>query len=115
MNLDPFDHALTLSQAKGVVLKAFGWVIRHLMVLRDNYFGSFTQFCTLFEYIQKKDRGLPIGDPTEFKYRPGKVLLCSLPLSTYFDRPLAVQPLRSGSRIQHRPQPTRPSCETPRV
>lgn len=49
------------------------------MVLRDNYFGSFTQFCTLYEYIQKKDRGLPISDPTELKYRPGKVsLLCRL-------------------------------------
>jgi len=56
-----------------VVLKTFGWVIRHFMVLRDNYFGSFTQFSTLYEYIQKKDGGLPIGDPTELKYRPGKV------------------------------------------
>lgn len=73
MGLDPPDDVLTPSQAKNVVLKTFGWVIRHFMVLRDNYFGSFTQFSTLYEYIQKKDRGLPIGDPTEFKYRPGKV------------------------------------------
>lgn len=93
MNSDPFDHALTLSQAKGVVLKAFGWVVRHFMVFRDNYFGSFTQFCTLSEYIQKRDRGLPIGDPTEFKYRPGKVLLRSFPPAACFYRLLVVQPL----------------------
>ena len=73
MSLYPSDDVLTPSQVKNVVLKTFGWVIRHFMVLRDNYFGSFTQFCTLFEYIQKKDRGLPTGDPTELKYRPGKV------------------------------------------
>lgn len=72
---------LTLLQAKNLVLKTFGWVIRHFMVLRDNYFGSFTQFYTLYEYIQKKDRGLPISDPTDLKYRPGKVMpfCCLLP------------------------------------
>lgn len=63
-----------------MVLKTFGWVIRHFMVLRDNYFGTFTQFSTLYEYIQKKDRGFPIGDPTELKYRPGKVRCYFLPL-----------------------------------
>ena len=79
MSLDSPDDVLTSHQAKNVVLKTYGWVIRHFMVLRDNYFGSFTQFCTLFEYIQKKDRGLPISDPTELKYRPGKVWCCFLP------------------------------------
>lgn len=69
------------------------------MVLRDNYFGSFTQFYTLYEYIQKKDRGLPISDPTELKYRPGKVLLsrCLSRAAALTYGLFAVQPLRSGS------------------
>ena len=90
MNLDPSNNILTPPQAKNVVLKTFGWVIRHFMVLRDNYFGSFTQFCTLFEYIQKKDRGLPISDPTELKYRPEKVYCYPLPSFTYAYRLLVV-------------------------
>lgn len=81
-----------------MVLKSFGWVIRHFMVLRDNYFGSFTQFHTLYEYIQKKDRGMPISDPTELKYRPGKVLLlrCLLSSVTVTYGSLAVKSLRGS-------------------
>lgn len=43
------------------------------MVMRDNYLGSFTNFSTLFEYLDKNKRGLPIGDPIELKHREGKV------------------------------------------
>lgn len=43
------------------------------MVLRDNYFGSFTHFCTLFEYLEKRRKGQQVGDPIELQYRPGKV------------------------------------------
>lgn len=53
--------------------KAFGWTIRHFMVLRDNYFGSFTHFCTLSEYLQKRRKEQPITDPIELQWRPGKV------------------------------------------
>lgn len=72
------------------------------MVMRDNYFGSFTQFHTLYEYLQKKDKGLPISDPTELKYRLGKVSsLCSLlPSVTSAYGLLVVQPVRGGSRSQ---------------
>jgi hypothetical protein len=43
------------------------------MVLRDNYFGTFTHFSTLSEYLDKKRKGLPVGDPIAEKYRPGMV------------------------------------------
>lgn len=43
------------------------------MILRDNYFGSFTHFSTLFEYLDKRRRGLPAGDPIIQKYREGTV------------------------------------------
>lgn len=45
------------------------------MILKDNYFGSFTQFSTLYEYLNKKEKGMPLGDPVVQKYRKGKVRL----------------------------------------
>jgi hypothetical protein len=44
------------------------------MIWRDNYFGSFTHFSTLSEYLDKRKRGFPLGDPVEQKYRKGKVV-----------------------------------------
>jgi hypothetical protein len=41
--------------------------------LRENYLGSFTQFSTLYEYLERRRNGLPIGDPVNLKYRPEKV------------------------------------------
>ncbi|KAI0645908.1 hypothetical protein C8Q79DRAFT_910949 [Trametes meyenii] len=55
-----------------IVYKAFGWTIRYFMVLRDNYFGSFTHFSTLTEYLSKRSRGLPLGDPIHLQYREGQ-------------------------------------------
>ncbi len=43
------------------------------MILRDNYFGSFTHFSTLNEYLQKRGRGQPLGDPITLQYREGSV------------------------------------------
>lgn len=43
------------------------------MVLRDNYFGSFTHYSTTREYLDKHTNDLPVGDPIEDKYRPKKV------------------------------------------
>lgn len=43
------------------------------MAWRENYFGSFTQYSTTREYLDKRDRGVVVGDPLELKYRPGKV------------------------------------------
>jgi hypothetical protein len=42
------------------------------MIVRDNYFGSFTNFTTREEYLDKKLQNA-IGDPVELKYRKGKV------------------------------------------
>lgn len=52
------------------------------MVLRDNYFGSFTHFQTLSEYLEKRQRGVPIGDPIALKYRRGKVRQCEILISS---------------------------------
>ena len=47
---------------RDVIYKAFGWTIRYFMILRDNYFGSFTHFSTLTEYLRGKENGR-LGDP----------------------------------------------------
>lgn len=73
---DVHEHNIDLLKmdftARDVIYKAFGWTVRHFMVLRDNYFGSFTHFCTLFEYLEKRRKGQQVGDPIELQYRPGK-------------------------------------------
>ncbi|KAI6121684.1 hypothetical protein F5141DRAFT_529930 [Pisolithus sp. B1] len=63
-----------------VSFKLLGWVIRYAMVLRDNYFGSFTHFSTLVEYLSRHAKG-EVGDPVEKKYRLGQsnplqVIIC---------------------------------------
>lgn len=60
-------------QARDVVYKAFGWTIRYFMVLRDNYFGAFTHFSTLTEYLSKRGSGQPLGDPILLQYREAQV------------------------------------------
>lgn len=53
--------------------KGCGWTIRHFMILRNNYFGSFTHFSTLYEYLEKRKQGQPLGDPVDLQYREGSV------------------------------------------
>jgi hypothetical protein len=67
-------------QTRGAVFISFGWIIRHLMAVRDNYFGTFTHFSTLSEYVAKRNQNLPVGDPVEWKWREGKVRPCYLVL-----------------------------------
>lgn len=43
------------------------------MIFQQNYFGTFTHFSTLREYLQKRKLG-QIGDPIGLKYRPGMVM-----------------------------------------
>ncbi|WWC67272.1 uncharacterized protein I206_101180 [Kwoniella pini CBS 10737] len=60
-------------EGKHVVFKALGWVLRRLFCVKDNYFGSFTQFRTMQEYLEKFDHDPnSVGDPVEEKYRPGR-------------------------------------------
>lgn len=57
------------------------------MILRNNYFGSFTHFSTLYEYLEKRRLGQPLGDPVDLQYREGSVSIFCVnlnPLSSYF-------------------------------
>lgn len=46
--------------------------MHHLIRVRENYFGNFTNFSTRSEYMEKYARGA-VGDPVLLKYRKGKV------------------------------------------
>jgi hypothetical protein len=61
------------------IFKCLGWSIRHFMIFQQNYFGNFTHFSTLREYLQKRSQG-QIGDPIDLKYRPGMVKAPFLPV-----------------------------------
>jgi hypothetical protein len=68
-----FVDRLTLNlHGRTATFKAFGWAIRHFMVLQANYFGSFTNFTLPSEAIAKRQRKDPLGDPVEAKYRVGQ-------------------------------------------
>ncbi|KLT40822.1 hypothetical protein CC85DRAFT_287095 [Cutaneotrichosporon oleaginosum] len=70
------DHVEKLKlhiEAEGVAFLALGWVIRRMFCVKDNYFGEFTQFSTMQEFLEKFDHSREaVGDPIEEKYRPGK-------------------------------------------
>lgn len=57
---------------------ALGWTVRYFLVFQSNYLGSFTGFSTLYEYLEKRKRNLPVGDLLELKYREGKVWIPSV-------------------------------------
>jgi hypothetical protein len=59
--------------AKDVVFVALGWAVRSFMVFQENYFGSFTHFSTIHEYLDRREHGRSVGDPVLEKYRPGSV------------------------------------------
>ena len=73
VKLENVDQLKLEFVGRDVVYKAFGWTIRHFMILRDNYFGSFTHFSTLTEYLNKRNTGQPLGDPIHLQYREGHV------------------------------------------
>ncbi|KIR39832.1 hypothetical protein I307_02554 [Cryptococcus deuterogattii 99/473] len=70
------DHQETLTlhlEGKHVKFKMLGWVLRRLFCVKDNYFGSFTQFTTMDEFLERFDHDpTSVGDPVEEKYRPGR-------------------------------------------
>ena len=70
---DNIDELKLQFTGKDVIYKAFGWTIRYFMILRDNYFGSFTHLSTLTEYLRGRHKGEPLGDPIHLQYREGKV------------------------------------------
>lgn len=61
-------------EGERVVYKALGWALRRMFNVKDNYFGGFTQFTTMQEYLERFDHDPnSVGDPVEEKYRPGRV------------------------------------------
>ncbi|KAI0829807.1 hypothetical protein BC628DRAFT_1477689 [Trametes gibbosa] len=78
--------------ARDVVYKAFGWTIRYFMVLRDNYFGAFTHFSTLTEYLSKRGSGQPLGDPILLQYREAQSNAMQVILTLEVDNGLIVLP-----------------------
>ncbi|PFH51536.1 hypothetical protein AMATHDRAFT_74889 [Amanita thiersii Skay4041] len=68
---------------RNIIYKTLGWSIRYFLVLKDNYFGSFTHFSTLCEYLTKRDKGLSPGDPIMLKYRPGKANMMQVTMSLH--------------------------------
>ncbi|KAG8747816.1 hypothetical protein FRC10_011261 [Ceratobasidium sp. 414] len=68
---DAVDRLRLDIEASGVVFKAFGWAVRHLMVVKDNYFGMFTSFTMRNEFFTKL-HSQTFGDPVREKYREGK-------------------------------------------
>lgn len=70
------EHQETLTlhlEGKHVKFKMLGWVLRRLFCVKDNYFGSFTQFTTMDEFLERFDHDpASVGDPVEEKYRPGR-------------------------------------------
>ncbi|CAE6438798.1 unnamed protein product [Rhizoctonia solani] len=68
---DAVDRLRLDIEANNVLFKAFGWAIRHLMVVKENYFGMFTGFTMRNEFFTKL-HSQNLGDPVREKYREGQ-------------------------------------------
>ncbi|KAG5639402.1 hypothetical protein H0H81_002934 [Sphagnurus paluster] len=77
---------------RDITFKSLGWSIRYFMVLRDNYLGSFTHFSTLSEYLEKRKKNLPLGDPILSKYRPGKSNMMDTEIQLFVEHGTIVLP-----------------------
>ncbi|GJJ06705.1 hypothetical protein Clacol_000901 [Clathrus columnatus] len=88
-NIDQLKFSITGSD---VVFIAFGWVIRNLMSLRENYFGNFTHFSTLDEYVYKREHNIPVGDIIESKWKEGRSNVFEVTLDVLFHRTVVVFP-----------------------
>ncbi|XP_006461147.1 hypothetical protein AGABI2DRAFT_185437 [Agaricus bisporus var. bisporus H97] len=75
------DHLNLTSEVSDLVYQSLGWATRYWMVVRDNYLGSFTSFSTLYEYLDRRKRNVPVGDPVIMKYRQGKANMFHITLS----------------------------------
>ncbi|KAI1795480.1 hypothetical protein LXA43DRAFT_1178514 [Ganoderma leucocontextum] len=92
VKLENVDQLKLEFVGRDIVYKAFGWTIRHFMIMRDNYFGSFTHFSTLTEYLNKRKTGQPLGDPIQLQYREGQSNAMQVALSLEVDNGLIVVP-----------------------
>ncbi|KZS98640.1 hypothetical protein SISNIDRAFT_422603, partial [Sistotremastrum niveocremeum HHB9708] len=100
---DYIDHLKLNMETGGLTLTAFGWAIRRFMIIRDNYFGSFTNFSTLGEYIRKRAKG-QTGDDTILKYREGQANAFEVTLdATYKDNIVVVPAGLPGFEVHDPP------------
>ncbi|KAJ3826303.1 hypothetical protein F5880DRAFT_1610366 [Lentinula raphanica] len=60
---DHVEQLVLTMRVHAITFKSLGWSIRYFMLLRDNYLGSFTHFSTLYEYLHKQKKGVPLSDP----------------------------------------------------
>ncbi|CAE6416310.1 unnamed protein product [Rhizoctonia solani] len=68
---DAVDRLRMDIEVTNVLFKAFGWAVRHLMVVKENYFGMFTGFTMRNEFFTKL-HSQNLGDPVREKYREGQ-------------------------------------------
>ncbi|KAJ7072266.1 hypothetical protein C8F01DRAFT_1205872 [Mycena amicta] len=88
------DHVEQLKlgiTVRDITYKGVGWSIRHVMILQTNYFGSFTTFSTLYEYLEKRKRGLQ-GDPVLQQYREGQRNMLEVDLDVDLQNGMLVLP-----------------------
>lgn len=99
-NVDKLKVTFTGSH---VAFKALGWSIRYYMVLKDNYFGSFTHYSTLAEFLEKQSSGEPLGDPVVKKYREGQSNMLEVEMAVIIEDSMIVVPcaLHSYARPGH--------------
>ncbi|SJK97794.1 uncharacterized protein ARMOST_01049 [Armillaria ostoyae] len=89
---DNIEQLKLVFSIRNVAYKIVGWSIRYLMIIKDNYFGSFTHFSTLYEYLERKGRGLPPGDPVMDKYRKGHSNMLQVDIVVRLDHGCAILP-----------------------
>ncbi|KAJ7647262.1 hypothetical protein FB45DRAFT_987066 [Roridomyces roridus] len=77
---------------RDLAFKGLGWAIRHFMILQNNYFGSFTTFSTLFEHLENRKKGLPLGNPIAQQYRKGQSNMLQVELEVDLQGGLMVIP-----------------------
>ncbi|KAK0226200.1 hypothetical protein IW262DRAFT_1457427 [Armillaria fumosa] len=89
---DNIEQLKLVFSIRNVVYKVVGWSIRYFMIIKDNYFGSFTHFSTLYEYLEGKTQGLPPGDPVMDKYRKGHSNMFQVDIIVLLDHGCAILP-----------------------
>ncbi|KAK7692730.1 hypothetical protein QCA50_004363 [Cerrena zonata] len=89
---EDIDQLILNFTLRDIAYKACGWTMRHFMILRDNYFGTFTHFSTLIEYLHKVREGKPPGDPIEMQYREGASNTVQVQLTVDVDYGVMVLP-----------------------
>ncbi|KAH8828053.1 hypothetical protein DL96DRAFT_1601498 [Flagelloscypha sp. PMI_526] len=75
---DNIDRLRLVFSVQHVAYKALGWTIRHFMLFQANYFGSYTHYTTLTEFLKKvktPGRRQTIGDPIDDRFPAGKIEL----------------------------------------